>query len=331
MTLDSVQIRRIAFIKFLYKTGIECLRKPSPQAGASLLLFHDAAELFLGLAAEVWDARLQASAPFDAYWKELDVKLHPKNVTRKEGMLNLNKARVALKHHGIIPDRLSLETFAGTIEAFFQENTPALFGASFNEVSMADLVFPEAARDEIRKAQALQVTTDLTAAVQCAATAFDMIVHDYEKRKQDRFGRSPFFLGERLPTMTGRSLINQSLGTSGGSVRGREGGSRLDLAKVTKFADAITTTVRDLQAALKIMALGLDFRKYSRFSYLTPRVHRMQDGTYRVQQIQQSPLVTLSWEECEFCIDFVIESSLTLQEFDYTRIPDSRPLPEVRP
>jgi hypothetical protein len=329
MDLDKVQIRRLAFIKYLYRLGLESLGRPDPQASASLLAFHDAAELFLGQAAEFVNAPLQPTATFDAYWKALDTALSPKKVARKDAMLRLNRARVALKHHGTFPDRLSLETFARTAEDFFQENTRTVFGVSWAEVSMAILVFPDEAREKVLEAQQLKANGDRNAASAGAAIALEMIVRDYEQRKRDRFGRSPFFLGERLPTIGAHSLIDSSLGAFAGSNRGREAGRRLDIGKVTRFAESITSTVRDLQSALKIIALGLDFRKYSRFAFLTPRPQLMQDGTWIVHETRSFSEHTLTEEECQFCVEFVIEASLIMQEFDYTRPPRIRPLEEV--
>lgn len=316
--LDSVHVRRLAFIKYLYRNGMQALALPTPQAGASVLLFHDAAELFLGLAVDVLDVAHPRDDSFMSYWQALDPKISPERLTRRDGMHKLNKARVALKHHGMIADRLSLDTFAGTIRDFFLENTPTLFGVSFDDVSLVDLVSPEEVRDQVRKAQEFLTHGAYGDALECAAIAFDELLHDYEARKRDRFGRSPFQVGARFSRIGGYDFVSHSMGTVVGSSRSREPGPRLDFSKLRRFADDMANTVDHLQSSFKIIALGLDFRKYSRFLYLTPRVYRRHGGDYHVDRIRTDEGATLTTQECDFCLAFVIDSSLVLQEFDYT-------------
>lgn len=46
------QARRLAFVKYLLNLGTSQAKQPEPPSSAALLMFHDAAELFLHLAAE---------------------------------------------------------------------------------------------------------------------------------------------------------------------------------------------------------------------------------------------------------------------------------------
>jgi hypothetical protein len=62
------------------------------------------------------------------------------------------------------------------------------------------------------------------------------------------------------------------------------------------------------------MSFGIDFKKFVKFKLLTPIVTRTMGGK----------LVTEIWGNkkwtkgnCQYCIDFVLESSLKLQEFDF--------------
>lgn len=59
--LDHSIIRRLAFIKYLYRIGIQQSEAAEPFASAALLTFHDAAELFLQLSAEHTDADVKAN------------------------------------------------------------------------------------------------------------------------------------------------------------------------------------------------------------------------------------------------------------------------------
>jgi len=51
----STIIKRLAFIKYLYKLAVDQSRRPEPLCSASILTFHDAVELFLQLASEHLD------------------------------------------------------------------------------------------------------------------------------------------------------------------------------------------------------------------------------------------------------------------------------------
>jgi hypothetical protein len=46
------ELRRLAFVRYLYGLGVEQSRQPMPTRLASILTFQDAVELFLGLACE---------------------------------------------------------------------------------------------------------------------------------------------------------------------------------------------------------------------------------------------------------------------------------------
>lgn len=332
MTLDSAQIRRLAFIKFLYRHGLQLLRQPEPLACASLLLFHDAAELFLELACEVQNVTRpkDKQKDFMAYWDALNDKLAPATVSEKAGMSTLNKARASLKHHGHMHNRLSLDSFANTLNRFFNDNTKTLFQVSFVEISLIDLVFPESAQTELKEAENALALNNRTKAASHIALAFHKTIDDFETRRRDRFGRNPFFFGESLNFVVGNSLIDHSQPAHMGSNRGINSGSQIDIAKLRRTIDSIGSTVQDLQSALGIIALGIDFRKYSRFRYLTPAAWHNISGECFVEDLPEDHGNALNHEELTFCIDFVIETSLLLQESDYptgagTTLPNESP------
>ena len=105
--LDQNVIKRLALIKYFYKEAIEQSQRPEPLCSASILTFHDAIEFFLQLASEILDiGKNQLS--FLEYWGILASKLPEGIPTQKESMRRLNRARVALKHHGTSPSKLDI-------------------------------------------------------------------------------------------------------------------------------------------------------------------------------------------------------------------------------
>ena len=66
---------------------------------------------------------------------------------------------------------------------------------------------------------------------------------------------------------------------------------------------------------MQVIALGFDFRKYLRFTSLGP-IFWAQDENGQ-WHFQDEPNPARNAETVQFCIDFVIECSLRLAEFDY--------------
>ena len=62
------------------------------------------------------------------------------------------------------------------------------------------------------------------------------------------------------------------------------------------------------------MSFGIDYKKFVKFKLLTPTVTRMMNGKH-VAEVWGKKKWTL--ENCQYCIDFVLDSSLKLQEFDF--------------
>lgn len=297
MTLDHNDIRRLAFIKHLLGMAVSQSRAPEPLSSASLLTFHDAVELFLQLASEHLNAggeRLN----FMEYWGA--IKQSGKELSQQESMRRLNKARVALKHHGNLPSRLDIEAFRASATSFFEENTPNIFGITLSEVSLVEFVQPEKAREMLKEAQTALERNEVGLAIEQIAISFVIMVDDYEARKRNSFGRSPFFFGKDL-------AFHDSF------FMGLKGNGR-EFDKLGEFVDRVKDSIEAIQEAVKMMALGIDYRRYSRFKLLTPPVTKW--PTIGVKRERSTAQVTR--EDADFCFDFVIEMALTLLEFDYS-------------
>ena len=120
------------------------------------------------------------------------------------------------------------------------------------------------------------------------------------------YDESPFFFG--------RALSFQSsffMGLSGASYN-----SSLE-HKLGDFVDAVKEYGESIQEAIKILALGIDYRKYSKFKAITPSVIRMARGDWFINRGLNNNTVP-PVDDAQYCWDFVIESSLVLSEFDYS-------------
>lgn len=66
-------------------------------------------------------------------------------------MRRLNRARVALKHHGTMPSKLDIEAFRGSTTNFFEDNTGIVFGIRFTDISLVDLVQCKDAKNNLKE------------------------------------------------------------------------------------------------------------------------------------------------------------------------------------
>ena len=302
MRIDDA-LKRLAFVKYLYNVGVEQSKKAEPFCWASVLTFHDAVELFLELASEYIDIHKRIkNIKFMEYWGLINPVLKGKGkdeLAHKIPIDRLNGARVALKHHGTPPSKSAIEDFRTSVTEFFERNTLIVFDTRFSEISLIALVQNEASQGRLIQAQQLISEGKIDDALARVAVSFAQLIDDYEDRKKDEFGRSPFFLGRVYsPDVDAEAL--EDVETS-----------------LVEIVDSID----NLQDAVKILCLGLDFRRYARFKLLTPGVIRRKSGEgkkrYLVHRSRRGSKGKPSSEDALFCIDFVIESAIVLQEFDF--------------
>ena len=304
MTLDETGISRLAFIKYLYNVAFEQSHRPEPLSSAAILTFHDAIELFLQLASEYLNVGKEQISFMD-YWELISRKLSDDGLTQKEAIRRLNKGRVALKHHGTLPSNLDIEAFRASATNFFEENTPIVFGIRFSDVSLIELVHCADAKKNLKEAEEMLKKDSIEDAIGKVALAFAQLIDDYKNRKIGQYGHYPFSF------LSPGSFVTS---ISAGSDPGREIESfSID---VESAIDDIVYAVEDLQATVEVICLGIDYRRYVKFQLLTPKVRKL-DGIYEIYRRKEVSRVAPTMEDVQFCINFVIESAITLQKFDF--------------
>lgn len=294
-------IERLAFIKHLYNLGVEQSQKVEPLCHVSILIFHDAVELFLQLVAQhlgVKDSIKEIK--FMEYWDLINPILKEKGksgITQKMAMERLNKARVSLKHYGIPPSKSAIEEFRVNTTNFFEENTSIVFNIEFARISLIRLIAYKNVREVLEEACRLLEENKTKDALSRTALAFAQLIDNYEDKKRDEYGRSPFFFGRDLTFLNSFFM----------KIEGELG----------RFIDTVKESIEALQSAVKVLSLGLDYKRYTRFRLLTPIVYRTLDGKYHITEVQRGSKGIPSKEDAQFCIDFVIGSALILQESDF--------------
>lgn len=293
------ETRRLALVKYYLSTAGYQLSQAEPLSSVALLLFHDATELFLQLAAEHLDAKTKPRTEFLAYWDVIDAALKHGALPKREAMKRMNAARVALKHHGTLPARGVLNDLKGMVDEFFEEATPLVFGVALDSISLTDLVACDEARDLLKRAERAQSTGNIGDGLIACAESFDALTTDYQRRKLEQFDRYPFYPEDPM------KFWSSSVMQLAWQDEGRE---------VAMLAESVEA----LRSTLKLLILGLDYRKYSYFRLLTPIVFHRPGVAGRSLQMKGLPRgMQVSAEHLSFCMGFVIESALRLQQSEY--------------
>jgi hypothetical protein len=292
--MDKEQIiKRLSIVKFLYKIGMEQSRHSETTSFFSILSFHDSIDMYLNLAAEKIgiEKKKNEKIYFMDYWDKIPT------LTLKESMFKLNERRINLKHKGLIPGRIEIETARVNSTDFFEQNTPTLFGITFNEISLCELVKFEKTKGYVKSAQENLDRHQTEECIKQVTMAFHELLYEYKENKRG-YGsgyKTQFNFGERIHF------------------------SRTDYNNATerKLEDAISKINKNFEYfnnALEVISLGIDYKKYAKFQILTPVAHRMYEGEYHLEIYG-----TKNWSEenCQFLIDFVLECSFKLQEFDF--------------
>lgn len=296
---------RLALLHYLYTVGLEQSQQPEPLAAMSILSFHDSADLFMQLAAEQSGAKLtDKNIYLVQYFTPINNAIDPDRLFHQQAMIRLNEARNAVKHRGSLPSRRDVEQLRADVTRFLEDNTLLIFGIEFSAISMVNLVTYEPARQSLQKAEAHLASGNRKDAQVASAIAFAQLIRDYELGSTTRYGRSPFDFGESF-------AFERSFTGSGDTGSNWQSFSR---------DDKLMNTVAALQEAMKILGLGIDYRRYTKFRLLTPVVFMFPGGpNYEVQILPDVPGGP-SWppplEACRFCFDFVIDTAIRLQDFD---------------
>ena len=299
MTLHHSTLQRLSFAKYLYTLAIEQSRLPEIQAAASVLTLHDSIEFFLQIASEHLNAG-KGQPSFLDYWDILSPKLAGADLPQKESMRRLNKARVSLKHSGTLPSRLDIESFRASVTEFFTEASPLVFGLEFSELSLIEYVSNDEVKLHLKKAVDLATRKAYEESTQEVALAYEKLIDAYTFEVASSFPRHAFSFG---PSMTFMSASHIGLR-----------GDRSD--RLGKFVDATKRSIEELQNAVRILSLGINYKKYLRFRSRLPVAMRMASGSYVTQTYVSQTIARkeIDHEYIQFCIMFVVECAIRLDE-----------------
>lgn len=83
--------------------------------------------------------------------------------------------------------------------------------------------------------------------------------------------------------------------------------------------ETLYKTVNNLRDVVKVISIGVDYKKYALFDAIAPEVRYWNDGTYESVEVTEYfyNRVHASKDLCDLCIHFVIDCAVKLQDSDY--------------
>ena len=274
-TLSEATTKRLVFAKYLHRLAADQASRPEPMSAASLLMQHDALELLLQLCTEHLDVGTDR-IDFMKYFDVINEAIAPATLPDREAARRLNKARVALKHHGTFPSGLDLIAFQETAESFFRTVTDVVFDVPYASISLAELVTDSGARECLQAADEAVAQGELRDAIMKVAEAFARLLRN-------------------------RGVRGERLWLDSGLVRDRA------FQELARAVDAIN-------GEIALIRQGIDTRRLSVFRQLTPNVAIALAGN--VQVIWRGGQAEVTADAVQFCYDFVLDSALQLQDLD---------------
>jgi len=287
--------KRLVLIKYLFFIGEEQSHQLGAAASFSILAFHDCVEMLLVLIAHHEKKRTQKF--FLEYWNEIP------DLPYRGEMDNLNNVRVSLKHNATFPSRDEISRCHDDVRLFLSDSIYKYFETDFDDISISNLIMFDEVKKYIREAEMLMKEDSIYEILLKCKMAFIRLLSLYESDKQQWYN-SIFNIGKEISTEY-MSLV-----------------PRMDAHK-SRWFEQVTQTLNATRDVLKISAIGIDYKKYVLFNLITPFVIKVcapTDTEYKYQNETKEHFESTkktTKQDCQFCIDFVIDSALKLQEFNF--------------
>lgn len=311
LTQDTVQ--RLAFIRLLVGQAVDQSHQPEPLAASCILTLHDAIELFLILASEHLKVSVSERGKLTQRFFE---GLHPDklgstgvDLVGRKGVDRLSSLRNTIKHDAALPAGRQIEQSRTDAALFFEENTPRVFGLTFDAIDMIELVPQQAVRHRMRDADAAWTAGDLVKGMGELRIAFDELFFDHMVG-DGHYRESPLTFGQQVQSdpFLGQKIAKALTLDS----TGKHAPVPARLAEtVGKHLEVLTDVVSRLQRALQISSIGIDYHRLHRFEMLCPhvslRAHGQREAYWRGPYAPDR-------SDYDYCRQFVITGALRVAE-----------------
>lgn len=316
--LSREAVQRLAFIRLLYQSGLREANQPAPLNARSVLTLHDACDLLLGLVADTLGASLAHNTDFISYWNQLAPSKLQEGVElpARQRMQRVNRVRIDLKHHGILPATETVRQVATDVAVFVEDSVQLVYGTSLDAIELADIVPQPEIRATLQEASAASASGDYNLALSKLAIAFSQLVDPLQGPYAEfSFGRNISKFRE--------AKIEKAVSAAATGVKPQDARRATQAARaVDGHIKSLTDAVESLQRGVRVMALGIEFGHYARFARLVPRVTRLigpGEDRFSVASLGYTP----GRDQYVECVDFVVSVALRIAELAETR--PSRP------
>ena len=289
--------RRLTLIKYLFNQGVEQSKKTETIAGFSLMQFHDAVEMFLLLVAENLGRQNFQKWEFMKYWQEIPT------LTMAPQMSSMKNIRRNLKHHGAFPSHDDVDECRINVGTFLTDNTKIQFDIEFSDISLVNLVSFEKARGYLKESQEQLKNCNYYQCLLFARQAFIALLKEFENTKENWY-HSIFNIGQE-PRQTYKKVVKAI--------------DKKEYDRNIVWFDDIDKTVKELRNVAKLIAIGVDYKRYALFNAVAPNGWRDTNGVFHVRESEEyfNRMVKANEELCNMCINFVIDCAVKLQDSDY--------------
>jgi hypothetical protein len=285
------QLRRLKLARMLIKQAEAWLARQGPLDHAPALLnLQDATEFVVSVCAEAVSAAVVQN--FELSVANIEKAMEARGIGRilpgHSRILALNKARVALKHHGVMGARAEVESFLGDVLSFATDSVMLFLDADFGALDLSDAIRHPKVSREVRRAEGHYAQGDYEGAVLAC-------------------GRGLAFLFDRPGDAWMWSRTLQAPEESGDVLQ-------------TAIAN-IVEELSDQRRIIKLLASGIPLPSFWRFVALTPSFRVTPSGEARPVGPRKSGNQT----QARFCIDFLTDTALRMQEVGSTFVSRGSP------
>lgn len=290
----ETKMRRLSLAKYLITLGTIASENNLPFSATSLLNFHDAIEIILDLILEENSCRNKNLSFMGLVSKVNEILTNnEKEVISQTGSLDkLNKKRVALKHNGSFPSERDIQEAQIATSGFFEEICEKYFEIEPKEINLIYLL-----NDSNTKEYLLKVNSndDMENIVSNLSIAFEYLLKDYDETKKTPLRKSPYqFL--KKPQLSYKDL-------------------KIDRNNpFKKYVENTNANLKSIEENMKILALGFDFNKYAQFRLYVPKATLIFPEEFEPELRGDESLTN---NQIEFCINFIIECALKLYPVDF--------------
>lgn len=292
IVLQPFEAERLSLIRYQLLLAEKQVEQPSPLNSIALGTMQDSVESMLALVIEKRLLQTKNTNEFVHLFDVVSSSFSDESQIPgfRSSMIAMNKARVSFKHHGNQVEVVTIARHLSNSSDLLNQLCIEVFNLRIQEVSLLLFVRDEKARSHLQQSESLWNSSKYAEALDELKLAFDQIVRDYDSRKSWSPGRGLF---STRPSFLPSTIERKAAGNT--------------VQKAYEWLESIDDWV-------KILALGVDMRRYAFFNAYAPHVMYAMNGK---PFISRRDGIQLTDEIYSKCFKFVIDTALAFREDDF--------------